>query len=259
MPRSSASARTLTEHDEIRRWAEDRSASPACVRGTGNHGDIGMIRLDFPGYSGGQSLQKIDWDEWFDKFDNNNLALLVQDQTASGEQSNFNKLVNRENAPHAASKGGSRSQSRTRSTSASTGEEYVGTDLDEDVDEDFEEEVDVAETRPVRVSGAGNSRNRKRQARTTAGSSNARSSRSASARSGSKATARRSGSQSGRGRSSRRTAARSISGKRAQSSRRLRRNNGKTSGNAKKTRSNVREITSRHSRRSGSRSTRKAA
>jgi hypothetical protein len=57
-----------------------------------------MIRLDFPGYSGEQSLEKIEWDEWLGKFDESGLALLVQDKTASGERSNFNKLVNRETA-----------------------------------------------------------------------------------------------------------------------------------------------------------------
>ena len=40
------------DHDEIRRWAEERNAKPACVKGTGGGSDIGMIRLDFPGYSG---------------------------------------------------------------------------------------------------------------------------------------------------------------------------------------------------------------
>jgi hypothetical protein len=37
-----------------------------------------MIRLDFPGYGGEESLEEISWDEWFDKFDERNLALLVQ-------------------------------------------------------------------------------------------------------------------------------------------------------------------------------------
>lgn len=79
-------------------WAEEREARPACVRGTGGGEDVGMIRLDFPGYSGEQSLKQIEWDEWLEKFDENSLALLVQDETARGGRSNFNKLVNRETA-----------------------------------------------------------------------------------------------------------------------------------------------------------------
>lgn len=57
---------------------------------------MGMIRLDFPGYTGAGSLERIEWDDWFDKFEERGLALLVQDETAGGERSNFNKLVKRD-------------------------------------------------------------------------------------------------------------------------------------------------------------------
>lgn len=95
---SSHLSHTTTNHDEIRRWAEARDAKPACVKGTGGSGDPGMIRLDFPGYSGSDSLQHISWDEWFEAFDENGLALVYQDRTADGARSNFNKLVSRETA-----------------------------------------------------------------------------------------------------------------------------------------------------------------
>jgi len=89
-------AHALTDHEEIRQWAEERRAKPACVKGTGKRGGVGMIRLDFPGYSGAESLQPIDWDQWFEQFDQNKLSLLVQEETAGGQRSNFNKLVSRE-------------------------------------------------------------------------------------------------------------------------------------------------------------------
>ncbi len=54
-----------------------------------------MIRLDFPGYSGEESLEQISWDEWFEKFDERDLALMVQETTSRGQKSNFNKLVSR--------------------------------------------------------------------------------------------------------------------------------------------------------------------
>jgi hypothetical protein len=91
-------AHALTDHDEIRQWAEERGANPAYVRGAGDREDLGMIRLDFPGPRGEGSLEEIDWDEWFDKFDESGLALLVQEQTSGGQKSNFNKLVKRETA-----------------------------------------------------------------------------------------------------------------------------------------------------------------
>src|SRR5436190_4265772 len=91
-----ASAQPLVDHDRIREWAEARGARPACVKGTGGKNDPGMLRLDFPGYSGEDSLQPISWNDWFRRFDERNLALLVQDKTArGGRMSNFNKLVER--------------------------------------------------------------------------------------------------------------------------------------------------------------------
>ncbi len=93
-----AQSNTTTDHDEIRRWAEARGAAPACVKGTGGPHDIGMLRLDFPGYGGEDSLQHICWEDWFQKFDERQLALLYQEPTAGGAESNFNKLVSRETA-----------------------------------------------------------------------------------------------------------------------------------------------------------------
>ena len=86
---------TTTDHEEIRRWAEARKAKPATVKGTGGKGDTGIIRLDFPGYSGADKLQEITWDEFFKKFDEAGLALVYQEETADGKKSNFNKLVSR--------------------------------------------------------------------------------------------------------------------------------------------------------------------
>jgi hypothetical protein len=84
----------------IRRWAEGRGAKAACVRRTGGKGDIGMIRLKFPGAPGArdENLQEISWDEWFNKFDESGLAFLYEETTAGGQKSNFNKLVKREKA-----------------------------------------------------------------------------------------------------------------------------------------------------------------
>jgi hypothetical protein len=118
---SKASSRVLIDHDEIQRWAEDRGAKPSAVRNTSGGDEVGIIRLDFPGFSGGESLEEIEWDEWFEKFDDNNLALVVQEKTANGQRSNFNKLVNRENVETSAdeeSESSSRRSSARRSASS---------------------------------------------------------------------------------------------------------------------------------------------
>src|SRR6202035_5160267 len=57
-------------------------------------------RIEFPNAPNAKddNLEEITWDEFFEKFDESNLALLYQEETASGQRSNFNKLVGRETA-----------------------------------------------------------------------------------------------------------------------------------------------------------------
>lgn len=85
-----ASAITTTDHNEIRAWVERNNGHPARVRGVGGDGDVGILRIDFDEEE--DSLERIDWDEWFDAFDENQLALL------HAPDSRFNKLVSRDNA-----------------------------------------------------------------------------------------------------------------------------------------------------------------
>src|SRR5690349_10362464 len=95
-------SRTTRDHDEIRRWAEERGGKPAHVKSTGSAEDTGILRIDFPGYSGGGSLEPISWEEFFEKFDERGLALVYQEETAGGQKSNFNKLVSAETADESA-------------------------------------------------------------------------------------------------------------------------------------------------------------
>ena len=93
-----SSSKTTTNHDEIRKWAEARGGKPATVKRTESNGEAGVLRIDFPGYRGSDSLEEISWDEFFKKFDEKQLAFLYQEKTSSGEQSRFFKLVSRETA-----------------------------------------------------------------------------------------------------------------------------------------------------------------
>ncbi len=90
--------RTTTDHDEIRQWVEEHDGSPAVVRGTERKNSRGVLRFDFPGGAGEDQLEHVSWDEWFDAFDDNKLAVLYQVQKSSGEDSTFAKLVNRDNS-----------------------------------------------------------------------------------------------------------------------------------------------------------------
>ena len=89
---------TTTDHDEIRRYVEERGGKPARVKGTGDDSDPGILRIDFPGGAGEESLEPMEWEEWFEKFDENGLAAILQERKADGEPSTFIKLVSRDNA-----------------------------------------------------------------------------------------------------------------------------------------------------------------
>lgn len=88
-------ATTTTDHETIRQWTEQRGGHPATVGATADGGP-GILRIDFPGYSGEDSLEEISWDEFFDKFEREKLAFLYQEKTDEGQTSRFCKLVDRE-------------------------------------------------------------------------------------------------------------------------------------------------------------------
>src|SRR5947208_4531233 len=87
-----ASAKTTTDHDEIRRWVEARGGYPAHVTRTESGDDPGVLRIDYPGYSGQDTLGRIEWDQFFEWFDRDKLAFLYQDEG----DSRFSKFVSRD-------------------------------------------------------------------------------------------------------------------------------------------------------------------
>ncbi|MDB9526299.1 hypothetical protein PN498_09905 [Oscillatoria sp. CS-180] len=88
-------SKTTTDHDTIKQWVESRNGFPATVKSTKEEGEPGLLRIDFPDYSGEDSLERIEWDEFFDKFEESSLAFLYQEELKSGEESRFCKLVSR--------------------------------------------------------------------------------------------------------------------------------------------------------------------
>jgi hypothetical protein len=91
---SMGSSQTTTDHDEIRRWAEQHGGVPAAVSATGSGDDPGILRIMFPeGPGDDEALEEISWDEWFDAFEENGLALVLD----TDSESRFSKLVSRDN------------------------------------------------------------------------------------------------------------------------------------------------------------------
>jgi hypothetical protein len=82
-----------TDHNIIRKWTEDRRGRPATVTATEEDGHAGILRIDFGPKD--ERLNEIDWDEFFRKFDESDLAFLYQDRTNDGKLSRFHKFVRR--------------------------------------------------------------------------------------------------------------------------------------------------------------------
>ena len=113
----------------------------------GKGDDTGILRIDFPGYSGSGSLEEISWDEFFEKFDREKLALVYQETTARGQKSNFNKIVSRDTvARRAAGKRSAAGKSSGRAASK-TGRKRSGA---------------AAKKTPRKTAGAGKGSARKR-------------------------------------------------------------------------------------------------
>jgi len=93
---SNASSQTTIDINEIKEWAEKRGGKPSIVRSTHEEEGSGVLRIDFPGYSGQNSLEEISWEEWYDIFIERKLAFLYQDQTSEGKESRFFKLISAE-------------------------------------------------------------------------------------------------------------------------------------------------------------------
>jgi len=87
----------ITDHETIRRWAEARGVRPAAVVKADHPEDAAPdIRLTQPGAGAADlddDVEPVTWAEWFRRFDENDLALLIED--AARQPSPFNKLVRR--------------------------------------------------------------------------------------------------------------------------------------------------------------------
>jgi hypothetical protein len=86
-----SAAEKLTDHEKIKEWAESRGGKPAKVRDVKGSG--GILRFEFQDPD--DKLEPIEWDEFFKIFEEHKLALLEQEETASGETSRFAKFVSR--------------------------------------------------------------------------------------------------------------------------------------------------------------------
>lgn len=77
-----------TNHEVIRRWAEERGGVPSTVPGTEYGDHLGVLRFQFPGF-GSEDLTEVTWEEFFATVDQRNLNFIFQEHMSDGTQSNF--------------------------------------------------------------------------------------------------------------------------------------------------------------------------
>jgi hypothetical protein len=96
---TTAASYTTTDPEVIKAWAQARGGRPASVEGTESGSDAGILRLEFPDGPAGQAddLEEVDWQPFFDTFEERDLAFVYQERTSDGEISRFNKFVSRQN------------------------------------------------------------------------------------------------------------------------------------------------------------------
>ena len=93
---SHANIKCTTDHQVIRNWVEKRAGHPIGFPG------LKTLRITLPGRypsrHASDGSKRISWDEFFDKFEMQDLAFRYQEETRTGEESNFFRFVSRGNA-----------------------------------------------------------------------------------------------------------------------------------------------------------------
>lgn len=85
-------AQRTQDHQKIQHWVEQRGGYPATVKATKGTRGAGLLRIDFPDYSGDETLEHSSWDDFFDKFDRENIDFLYQEKSGK-KNSRFCKFV----------------------------------------------------------------------------------------------------------------------------------------------------------------------
>jgi hypothetical protein len=81
--------KVTTDKKAIKQWIEERQGWPAVEIRTNESGTENMLWVGFPEAITHRNLQQISWEEFFEKFDQEQLTFLYQDVSLNGEQSQF--------------------------------------------------------------------------------------------------------------------------------------------------------------------------
>lgn len=89
-------ARVTTNHNEIRKWIIDHGGVPACTEGREPpRENVGVLRVLFEGQQVSEKLVRMEWDEFFTKFDQAHLAFFYEEDIPDGKKNNYYKFISR--------------------------------------------------------------------------------------------------------------------------------------------------------------------
>lgn len=89
--------KTTRDHQQIKKWTEERGGVPAKIKNTGDDATDGILRIHFPDASDqDDKFEEIEWNDFFENFDESGLSFLYQEEKKDGEKSTFHKFVNAE-------------------------------------------------------------------------------------------------------------------------------------------------------------------
>ena len=86
--------KTTTNHEEIRRWVEDRGGLPAAVKNTLPGDAAGVLYINFPG-ADKKDVDEISWEEFFKTFGRQNLTFEYE-ETPPDQPNHSCRLVSRD-------------------------------------------------------------------------------------------------------------------------------------------------------------------
>jgi hypothetical protein len=87
--------KVTTDHKQIKQWVEDHDGRPAMVIGPGTQMGGGAVNIFFPDHGKNDQLEEITWNEFFDRFEENDLEFLYKDEATSDGESRYFKIIER--------------------------------------------------------------------------------------------------------------------------------------------------------------------
>ena len=87
----------IIDNDEVRAWVEERGGVPATLKEVSENGEESPDMLHLAFGKMGPDMEEMDWEEFAERFENENLALAYDDEAPKGTTPDF-ELIDRDRA-----------------------------------------------------------------------------------------------------------------------------------------------------------------